>query len=145
MRSGLRRAVALLVSVFLLQLVLVESGFACGLPSTAGGDGVAVPMAGMAMPGMAMPGQAVSDAPPSGAPDGAGATAPAPEPSPCHFPWAPDGCRDMAPCAPAAMPTPPVGEAAPSSLPLLHGRVHAGIVRTPPSILTAPEPPPPRA
>lgn len=140
MRSGLRRAVALFVSVFLLQLVLVEAGFACGMPASAAGHGAADPMAGMVMPG-----QATSNAAAVPALDSPIVAAPAPEPSPCHFPWAPDGCRDMAPCAPAAMPAPPGVAVATPTPPVRHVRVHAGIVRTPPSVLTAPEPPPPRA
>lgn len=140
MHLGLRRVVALIVSAFLLQLVFVGAGFACGTSATAAGHGATGSMAGMVMPG-----QAPSSASTAEAPDGAVAPAPASEPSPCHFPWAPNGCRDMAPCAPAAMPTPPVGETAPAAPPILHARVRAGMVRTPPSVLTAPEPPPPRA
>jgi hypothetical protein len=121
------RPVAFLLSFVLLQLVLVESGYACRMPMDGAPQGSA--MAGMQMPGSA-------DHSPS---------APAQhdqQESPCRFPWAPNGCQTMAPCAPAAVTVAstviasfvPAGNA-PEQLVLL----------APPALTSAPELPPPRA
>ncbi len=62
--------------------------------------------------------------------------------APCDFPWAPEGCQSMAPCAPIALAsiTEPLRtpDAMPSSV------APAGVL-TPPSIKLPPELPPPRA
>lgn len=114
--AAARRLAALVVGVMMLALVLVESGFACAMPEMA------------EMPEMAMP-------------DG---TAPAPDDteSPCRFPWAPSGCRDMAPCAPAAL---VVATWQPQGRAPAHHAWWASPVLAPPSFDTPPEPPPPRA
>jgi len=121
----LRRPLALLVSLVLLHLMAVESGFACAIPAAAN-DGAA--MAGMAgMPGMDMGGD--TEEPASGAP-------------PCDFPWAPAGCQAVASCAPAALASCALADAAPS-----HARSSV-VMRSelaPQSRTPAPEPPPPRA
>src|SRR5688572_16197350 len=107
----LRRLTALVTLLVTLLLVLTESGFACSGESMAamdmtaaasGGAGGTTSMADMpGMPGMPdMPGMpaASPDEAPSGD-DGEGT----PKEAPCRFPWAPAGCRDMAPCAPATL------------------------------------------
>jgi hypothetical protein len=113
-----RRWFATLAALFLLQLVFVESGYACAMPTMG-----TTPMAGMTMP--AHPGHEIPT-------DGH---------KPCRFPWAPDGCQSMAPCAPAALATASVTLAA---APQLVAVVPALIVRTPPSETPPPELPPPR-
>jgi hypothetical protein len=112
---------ATFAALFLLQLVFVESGYACAMP-TMGATAMA-PMAQMTMP--AHPGHQTPT-------DGN---------KPCRFPWAPDGCQSMAPCAPAALTTASVTLAA---APQLVAVVPALIVRTPPSETSPPELPPPR-
>lgn len=136
--SALRRLAALFSGVMMLVLLLTESGFACAMPdmsSSADAGAETSAMAGMddmaGMPGMGD----------MAAPEG---TAPAQseDESPCRFPWAPSGCRDMAPCAPAAL-----AEAAwqPEAAASDRGVQGARVVLTPPSFGTAPELPPPRA
>jgi hypothetical protein len=107
-----RRWFATFAALFVLQLVFVESGYACAMPTMG-----TTAMAGMTMP--AHPGHE----------------------TPCRFPWAPDGCQSMAPCAPAALTTPSVTLAAG---PQLVAAVPALVVRTPPSETPPPELPPPR-
>ena len=123
----LRRLTALVTMLVTLVLVLAESGFACSRDEMAGMRASATvedTVAANGMAGMPMP------------------PTPVPHPKPCRFPWAPNGCRDMAPCAPAAlavaalMPIP----AAPVPDALVTARV-----TVPPSVETPPEPPPPRA
>ena len=121
----LLRPVGLLLTLVLLQLVLLESGYACRVEA---GTAPAETMAGMDMPGA--PATHSPKEQRGGQPDG-----------PCRFPWAPNGCQAMAPCAPAillvaratdvsAMRTTPVSW----TLELL----------VPPSVSRAPELPPPR-
>src|SRR5579862_4534916 len=114
-----RRIVAALSAVFVLQLVFVGSGYACPR-SDAGGS-----MADMGM-AMAHGGQPASPH----------------HQTPCRFPWAPDGCRNMVPCAPAAIATP---AQAVVDLPPLVASVPVLSVVTPPSVNSPPELPPPRA
>ena len=119
------RLIALFSSLLLVGLVLVTSGFACDRSSRPG----------MAMSGMNM-GANRTDANLS-----------APENSklptvPCRFPWAPDGCQSMIPCAQAAI------VSAGSNLEFSVGPSHNAIslvTLTPPSEHPAPELPPPRA
>jgi hypothetical protein len=62
--------------------------------------------------------------------------------APCTFPWAPDGCQSMAPCAPTAL------TSHAEALRVLHAvpsPVASLDVRTPASIKSPPELPPPRA
>jgi hypothetical protein len=125
----LRRLTALVTMLVTLVLVLAESGFACSTGDMAGmrmgaasGSAARSDMAGMPMPG--------------------GDHGRAPEQTPCRFPWAPAGCRDMAPCAPAALAV----AAAPAAAPMpAHDAVVRVRVSAPRSIETPPEPPPPRA
>ena len=127
-RSSMRRVhrtFGVLLGLVFLQLVLVESGFACRMPGdmTGGRSDAAMPMP-------------MNAGVPS-SPTHSGDHAP-----PCRFPWAPDGCQSMAPCSPAAVAAPPVGGrpvAMPAEAPLRLA------VITPASLIRPPEPPPPRA
>jgi hypothetical protein len=121
------RLAGLLATLFLATLVLVTSGFACIAPANA-----------RAMDAMGMvSGQTNSQA-----------TAETPAPvqdtrsAPCKFPWAPDGCQSMVPCAPAAVAASPtsLGDRSPAP-----DRVSPDIALVPSSITSAPELPPPRA
>ena len=133
--SALRRLAVLLSGVMMLVLVLAESGFACATP-----DMMAPTPAGVrasAMAGMEeMAGMTDMPASPDGAPSQRDGEAP------CRFPWAPSGCRDMAPCAPAAL---AVTAWQPEASARGRGVQRARAVLTPPSFGTAPELPPPRA
>lgn len=87
-----------------------------------------------AMAGMSMPGNPASPTPASNQHDDSKA--------PCRFPWAPNGCQNMAPCAPSALTVP---SAERLSLPneRVEIRALAALVPLAPSL--APELPPPRA
>jgi hypothetical protein len=127
----LRRLIAFATLLVTLLLVLTEAGFACA-------DASMQDMAGSASAaGMDdMPGMSRSGAPRNAAHD------PAPAQGPCRFPWAPSGCRDMAPCSPAALTVaaamPP--DPAPATEAIIVARVTAPV-----SVEMPPEPPPPRA
>ena len=108
-----------LAALFLLQLVFVGSGYVCAMPHAGDTGGQ---MAGMAM-------HTDHHAPPD-------------KQAPCRFPWAPDGCQSMAPCAPAAL-TSPTQVLSPAPQPVTI--VPALTVLTPPSQTSPPELPPPRA
>lgn len=145
----LRRFTALIVSLFLGQLMLVEAGFACAAPASM--QSMAMGDASMAgMPGMARGDAELAE---SGDAHGsnahgssvhtAAAATPTDGPAPaCDFPWAPNGCQSMVPCAP-----PTLGEAHAASLalPTVESEIARLDVLTPPSLLTPPELPPPRA
>jgi hypothetical protein len=123
-----RRLVALLASCMMLVLLLVESGFACAMPDGGATAGMAM-ATGMDMEMPAAPEHAppAQDAPADG--------------GDCHFPWAPAGCRDMAPCAPATLAV--AAWVAPSAAPA-HAALAAARVTAPPTAVAPPEPPPPR-
>lgn len=121
--SGLRSRVfgaTLLLSM--CYLILVGSGFGCAWSSSA----TSTSMAAMGMDGITQG--------PSGHHDRA--------PTGCQFPWAPDGCQTMAPCAPVALESASIALApiavAPEAAPPL-------LVIAPRSLTRAPELPPPRA
>jgi hypothetical protein len=133
----LRRVTALVTTLLLAHLVWVGSGFACVVPAT-GHSAVAV-MAGMDMSGdmptADMVGMDMSATQHPGGESG-------PDHAPCTFPWAPDGCQSMAPCAPTAL------SSHAEALRVLHAvpsPVASLDVRTPPSVKSPPELPPPRA
>jgi len=119
------RAAAVTLVVALLQLVLLESGYACLAMPAGPGD--------VAMAGMSMPAEGESPSNPTDAGE---------DQAPCEFPWAPNGCETMAPCAPAAVTT-VATQPAPDS------RLEDGpltlVELTPSSPSRAPELPPPRA
>ena len=146
---ALRRLAALVTMLVTLLLVLTESGYACSGASMAGMAGMgatsrsgagaptaaasADPMASMpGMPGMPAAHQSETQTGPQGAPDQ----------GPCRFPWAPDGCRDMAPCAPAALAVATATPLPPAHTPEARLTLR---VAAPASLDTPPEPPPPRA
>jgi hypothetical protein len=121
------RTAGLVMTLFLAAFVLVTSGFACIAPESS------QDMTAMSM----ISAHTVGDAT---APDVVHVQkAPA---APCKFPWAPDGCQSMVPCAPAAL--------ASSAAALNRGgpvpqRVASDVAVAPPSVTTPPELPPPRA
>lgn len=121
------RPIAFLLGLVLLQLVLVESGFACRMPGDAAPGGAA--MAGMSMnadAGVTTSRTAQHDR----------------QEAPCRFPWTAAGCQSMAPCAPSAV------TAASSTLAMLApARVVPAqlVLLVPPALFSAPELPPPRA
>ena len=132
--TRLRRATAFALTLLLLQLVLVGSGFTC----VTGAKQSAVAMADMnmaGMPGMSMSGPMDAERDPSpGSPES--------DPAPCNLPWAPAGCTLMIPCGPHAVT---------AQVPTIAGRQaasHADVTRemaTPPSAIIALDTPPPRA
>ncbi len=121
------RPSGVLLTFVLALLVLVESGYACQVRMVGGSMDTA-------MAGMSMPGHPASPQPASKRHD-------VPQ-EPCRFPWAPNGCQNMAPCAPSALTVPSAENLSP-----LHERVElralAVLVPLAPSL--APELPPPRA
>ena len=129
----LRQATGLLASVFMLHLVLVGSGFACIMPAMDA-------MHGMAMSGSHQPMGGADIAAKPGVPESDESSAPAD--TACDFPWAPDGCQSMAPCAPTALTV--TRSVVPTPL-AMHQDVAWLAVLAPPSLRTPPELPPPRA
>lgn len=132
----LSRLLGLVLSLLFLQLQLVEGGYVCQQP--AGARPTPSAMVGMAMGAGSM----------SAAGDPAAATA-AParhgdDQMPCRFPWAPSGCRDMAPCAPAALPSVVVTALAPAATPV-RAADPVLVAAAPASLSRPPELPPPRA
>jgi hypothetical protein len=131
----LRRAFAAFTGLMMFGLVVTESGFVCAMPEMAAMSGAHAPAAPAGdahgdMAGMSMPAES------EGGPASDG------EEAPCRFPWAPSGCRDMAPCAPATL---VVAAWRPAPTPPGHDALAAGRVLLPASIDRPPEPPPPRA
>jgi hypothetical protein len=131
-----RSVIALLTNVLLIHVMWIGTGSACVMPDMM--DSHHAPMTGMSMPGMDMGGMNMSDM-------GAATDAPAPsdhDQTPCRFPWAPDGCQSMTPCAPLA-----IGATQQVLREVSEPPVHVAALRVlmPPSSGHAPEPPPPRA
>ena len=129
----MRRLTASFLGLLLANLIWVGSGYACVTPSgystasTATADVTSQAMAEMNMAGT-----------PTATSDGA----PQDHMPPCQFPWAPDGCQSMAPCAPHAIFAHVFELEVPNATPV---RVAELTVLTPPSALRAPDLPPPRA
>ena len=121
----LARPIAFLLTLVLLQLVLVESGYACRAPA----GGSMSEMAGMQMP--AGPDHSSSAPRQQDHQD-----------TPCRFPWAPGGCQTMAPCAPSAL---TVASTDVASAPSERNVLEPLVVLAPPALTSAPELPPPRA
>ena len=121
------RPVASFLALVLIQLVLVESGYACRMPmdGAAGGS----EMAGMRMAGGADP----SPSAPTG-PHG--------DETACRFPWAPNGCQAMAPCPLSAIAVTPPAFGSLAQVRVAPLRV---VLLAPPARTLAPELPPPRA
>jgi hypothetical protein len=120
------RLAGLFTTLFLAAFVLVTSGFACITPSSQ--DMTAM---GMTSTHAAAQATAQNVAPVQKAPA-----------APCKFPWAPDGCQSMVPCAPAALASPAATLNHGASVP---ERTAPYIAVAPLSVATAPELPPPRA
>ncbi|MFN2565146.1 MAG: hypothetical protein ABR499_09085 [Gemmatimonadaceae bacterium] len=135
-----RRVSALLASFLFAHLLWAGSGFACVMPDMSGmRQSPNVAMAGMNAPGdmsgMDMAGMEMPDtAPPQS--DGQHHHAPC-DPSP-----APDDCQTMTPCAPLALASAEELVRAPGGVP---SSVTPLTVLTPPSRVSPPESPPPRA
>jgi hypothetical protein len=121
------RLAGLFTSLFLAAFVLVTSGFACIAP------GSSQDMKAMGITSAYSVGQAAAQnvAPVQKAPA-----------APCKFPWAPDGCQSMVPCAPAALASSAAALNRGGSVP---ERVASDVAVAPPSVTTPPELPPPRA
>lgn len=139
--SAPHRLAAFVSGVMMLVLLLAESGFACTMPDMASSARAGAGMSAMAhMPGMTgMVGMAEMAR--ITAPDGTAPTEGQDE-APCRFPWAPSGCRDMAPCAPAAL---TVAAWRGEGGARVHEVQRAAAVLVPLSFGTPPELPPPRA
>lgn len=141
----MRRAVALLVHLLMLQFLLLGSGDACVLPAVVRGMSVAsthaTPGDDGAMTGMRMTG--LRDAVHGGPTDPASCGTPR-DHSGGSVPHAPAGCQTLAPCAAVAL-----GAANPTAVERAPARATVGrtafVVRQLASRPTAPEPPPPRA
>jgi hypothetical protein len=131
MMQSLSRITGLISAVFLVAFVMVTSGFAC--IDSAGPD----TMAKMGMTRAAANSGASVHA--------SAATLPAPPSAPtapCRFPWAPDGCQSMVPCAPVALRSAVV---ALGHINVGPERIAVGVSLTPLSVTMPPELPPPRA
>jgi hypothetical protein len=134
-----RRLSALLANLLFAHLLWAGSGFACAMPavehsSSAATASMGMPgdMAGMDMPGMEMPD--VTAERPTGDPSHHHA--------PCDPSPAPDDCQTMTPCAALALASAEESMQAPDGVP---SSVTALRVLTPPSPVSPPESPPPRA
>jgi hypothetical protein len=120
------RPVAVLLTLVLLQLVLVESGYACRMSSNDQSRDSS--MAGMQMAG---------SSPESPAP-----AEQHQQQAPCRFPWAPSGCQSMVPCAPSALAIVATAETEPAPP---RAAAPELVLLAPLSLDRAPELPPPRA
>lgn len=120
------RPVSVLVTLVLLHLVLVESGYACRMtPADAGRSS----MAGMQMAGDE---HATPDAP----------AQQDEQQMPCHLPWATSSCQTMATCAPTAL---TVASSATASVARTRLAPRTLKQLAPLSLTSAPDVPPPRA
>ncbi|MFN2566959.1 MAG: hypothetical protein ABR499_18330 [Gemmatimonadaceae bacterium] len=133
MRSA-RRLTALLVSFLFAHLLWAGSGFACTMPTADHGSGAA--MAGMEMPGD-MAGMDMGSTTVRGQGDDV-----AHHHAPCESPSTSDDCQTMTPCAPLALASVEEFLEAPHAVPSF---VTPVAVLTPPSRVSPPESPPPRA
>lgn len=129
-----RRSTAILVAILLANLTRVGSGFACVMPGPAQHSTSEAAMSTTETPSDDMANMPGMDAPQHGSSSDEQNT-------PCKFPWAPDGCRLMTPCAPLALASLDVGVVQRSVLP---PQPELLVVLTPPSAVRAPDRPPPR-
>jgi hypothetical protein len=136
-----RRFTALLASFLFAHLLWAGSGFACAMPSTPGAHSPSMAMAGMDMSGdmahmnmagMEMPGMTEQE------PD----QQPAHHHDACEFPSAPGDCQSMTPCAPLALASAEELSGVPHLVP---PSVAPLAELAPPSLVSPPESPPPRA
>jgi hypothetical protein len=133
MRS-VRRLTALVASFLFAHLLWAGSGFACAMPNPGHGADAAMAgmktqgdMAGMNMAGMTAHGQGDD---------------PAHHHAPCEAPATSDDCQAMTPCAPLALASAEASLRAPHEVP---SSVTPLVVLMPPSLISPPESPPPRA
>jgi hypothetical protein len=144
-----RRATAFVLTLLLIQLMLVGSGFTCVTGEEDAGAAMAdrdmAGMAGMAgMSGMAemAPMAGMSANLPNPEPSGMSSDSSSRDSAPCNLPWAPSGCTVMIPCGPHAVM---------AQVQAIAGRQVAGHadvaqeIATPPSAIIALDTPPPRA
>jgi hypothetical protein len=121
--SGFRsREFGAILLLSMCCLILLGSGFGCAWASSVSSTS----MAAMGMAGMPQNASQPGDRAPSG----------------CQFPWAPNGCQTMVPCAPAAL------LSVTFALPASSSTSEAAppfVVIAPRSLARAPELPPPRA
>ena len=122
-----RRLTALLASLGFAHALWAGSGFACAVPNAA--QEASASVNGMTMSGMDMGAMTAS----GGAEH---------HHAPCEIPSASDGCQSMAPCAPLALATAAEVLAPSADLPTAIAPL---VALAPPSLVTAPESPPPRA
>ena len=122
----LRRATSLVVTLFLMNLSLVEAGFACAASTPS----MRV-MAGIAMDASTTRDAQVTQKSEDGTPA-----------RDCEFPWAPGGCQSMVPCAPTTL---AAASAVFAQSPALRSDIPRLVVSRPPSLTRPPELPPPRA
>jgi hypothetical protein len=134
--TRLRRAIALCMAFLLAQLLVAGSGYACALMGPMDGQGV------HAAPGMMATPAGAADASCPDAMPSAPERGHAPDSSPCPLPWAPAGCRG-APCAPATAPA-TAAQAVGDALRDATERPTLAVLPLP-SVVRAPELPPPRA
>lgn len=133
-----RRLTALAAALFMLQYILLGSGVLCAMPAMGGMEGRG--MTGMTRMELDHDQSRSLAHLPLQAPDHS--QTPGSHEAPCHLPWAPTGCSTMAPCSPTALRSAPITV---PPLPRLADGDGALVMLAPPSRITAPEPPPPRA
>ena len=139
----MRRATAFVLTLLLIQLMLVGSGFTCVTGEEDAGAAMADrDMAGMSGMAEMAPMAGMSANLPNAEPSGTSSDSSSRESAPCNLPWAPSGCTVMIPCGPHAV----MAQAQ-----AIAGRQVAGHadvaqeIATPPSAIIALDTPPPRA
>jgi hypothetical protein len=144
--NRIRRATAFVLTLLLIQLMLVASGFTC----VTGEEDAGAAMADRDMAGMAGISAMAEMAPmagmsanlPNAEPGDTSSDSSSSDSAPCNLPWAPSGCTVMIPCGPHAVMAP---------VQAIAGRQvasHADVaqeIATPPSASIALDTPPPRA
>jgi hypothetical protein len=131
-----RRVTALIANLLFAHLLWAASGFACAMsPAAEGQQGATI--AGMDMSSMEMAGMDMSGATLQHSNDNTEH-----HHAPCESPTAPDDCESMTPCAPLALATAPESASVPERVPSFVTRL---VVLAPPSLVSPPDSPPPRA
>jgi len=140
--NRIRRATAFVLTLLLIQLMLVGSGFTCVPGEEVAGAAMAdTDMAGMSGMAEMAPMAGMSANLPNGEPSGTSSDS-SRESAPCDLPWAPSGCTVMIPCGPHAVMA--QAQAIAGRQVAGHADVAQEIV-TPPSAIIALDTPPPRA
>ncbi len=139
-RSGMRamgrasRFTALVLSLVMANLAFVTSGYACTAHAMTG-------MSGMVTARVRSAPASTSSVPGSGMMQQGSSQDDRQQSSPCRFPWAPNGCESMAPCAPAVLAPSATLRQESVRVPLSVADRTVALLQTAPS---APETPPPR-